>query len=90
MYYVSPDARLFFASWSATPAPSVGAPTPIETSAIYEAIAPRSFDVAPDGKRLLVIEPINTGPLDAPSVTVVLNWVEDLKRMAGSGSHPPR
>jgi serine/threonine-protein kinase len=90
VYYVGLDGRLLFASWSATTAPSVGVPVPIATPAIYEAIAPRSFDVAPDGKRLLVIELIQTGPLEAPSLTVVLNWAEELKRASAAASRQAR
>ena len=64
----------------------MGTPTVIETAPLYEAIAPRSFDISPDGKRILVIEPVNTGSNDAPSLTVVLNWVEELKRRAAGAS----
>lgn len=86
VYYADSNGRLRVVPWTAAPSPSVGTPTVIETAPLYEAIAPRSFDISPDGKRILVIEPVNTGSNDAPSLTVVLNWVEELKRRAAGAS----
>jgi eukaryotic-like serine/threonine-protein kinase len=83
LYYVGMDGRLSSASWSATPSPSVGTPKPILMPSIYEAIAVRSFDISPDGKRFLAIEPVNAGPTEAPSLTVVLNWSEEVEKGKG-------
>jgi hypothetical protein len=80
VYDADSNGRLHVVPWTATPSPSVGTPTVIETPPLYEAIAPRSFDISPDGKRILVIEPVNSGTSDAPSLTVVLNWPEELTR----------
>ncbi|MGH9256636.1 MAG: hypothetical protein ACRD3C_18910, partial [Vicinamibacterales bacterium] len=41
----------------------------------------RSYDISPDGKRFLLIEAPNTGT-QAAALTVVLNWTEELKRLA--------
>jgi hypothetical protein len=38
-----------------------------------------NFDVFPDGKRLVVIEPADQGT----QVIVVVNWIEELKRRLG-------
>ena len=44
----------------------------------------RTYDVSPDGRRFLMIK--TGGGTDAPaapaSITVVLNWFEELKRLA--------
>jgi serine/threonine-protein kinase len=80
VYYADSDGRLRVVSWTAGPSPSVGTPTVIETPPLYEALAVRSFDISPDGKRILVIEPVSTGTSDAPSLTVVLNWPEEFTR----------
>jgi Tol biopolymer transport system component/predicted Ser/Thr protein kinase len=85
IYYVDTGGRLRLASWTITPGPSVGAPTVLETPPLYEGLAPRSFDISPDGRRILVIEPANAGPADAPSMTVVLNWLEEVKRRGVGG-----
>jgi hypothetical protein len=44
---------------------------------------PRTYDVSPDGKRFLMIKPSGT-PEQAqavPSIVVVENWQEELKRL---------
>jgi Tol biopolymer transport system component len=47
----------------------------------------RAYDLSPDGKRFLMIKP-DPDTMDAgtPSVMVVLNWFEELKRAAPLGS----
>jgi hypothetical protein len=43
----------------------------------------------PDGKRLVVIAPAGTGDANSlarPSIHVVLNWFEELKAKAPTGS----
>jgi eukaryotic-like serine/threonine-protein kinase len=40
----------------------------------------RTYDVAPDGRRFLMIK--NTGPAEPPQLVVVLNWFEELRRLA--------
>jgi Tol biopolymer transport system component len=83
LYYVGMDSSLLAASWSTTPSPSVGTPKPIPMPSIYEALAVRSFDISPDGRRFLVIEPVNGGPTETPSLTVVLNWAEEVEKGKG-------
>jgi hypothetical protein len=41
---------------------------------------PRSFDVAPDG-RFLMLRPAGDASASRPDVVVVLNWTEELKRL---------
>ena len=41
----------------------------------------RSYDISPDGKRFVMIKRRGSGEAaSTASVTVVLNWVEELKR----------
>ena len=42
--------------------------------------APRGYDVAPDGRRFLMIKEDAANDAEAPHVVVVLNWLEELKR----------
>jgi hypothetical protein len=43
------------------------------------------FDVAPDG-RFFMLQNVGAGSSEAPSLTVVLNWVEELERGAPIGA----
>ena len=40
---------------------------------------PQNYDVAPDGKRFLMIRPDDT-ERQPPTVTVVMNWFSELER----------
>jgi eukaryotic-like serine/threonine-protein kinase len=40
----------------------------------------RTYDVAPDGRRFLMVK--STGPGEAPQLVVVLNWFDELRRLA--------
>ncbi|MBA3298096.1 MAG: serine/threonine-protein kinase [Acidobacteria bacterium] len=40
----------------------------------------RPYDISPDGKRFVIIEEADQAP-QATQLTVVLNWIEDLKRL---------
>jgi len=40
----------------------------------------RTYDVAPDGRRFLMLK--DTGQGQAPQLVVVLNWFEELRRLA--------
>jgi serine/threonine-protein kinase len=44
-----------------------------------------SFDVAPDGKRFLLLEPAERESAPVTHLNVVLNWFEEVKRKAGPG-----
>ena len=43
----------------------------------YAAANGRSYDVSPDGQQFLMIKAAGTE--QAPSIVVVLNWLEELK-----------
>jgi Tol biopolymer transport system component len=62
-----------------------GAPTPLFTGEYYFVQAGRTYDVSPDGKRFLMIKSAPSGtPSAALQLVVVLNWVEELKRLVPS------
>jgi hypothetical protein len=48
-----------------------------------------SYDVSADGRRFLLIKDTN-GDVSAPGLTVVLNWVDELKRKLAEASTPAR
>jgi hypothetical protein len=63
----------------------VGTPTRLVGARYYvgSGFGPREYDVSPDGKRFLMIKE-GTGTDDAPvppSIIVVQNWLEELKRL---------
>ena len=43
--------------------------------------SPRQFDVAPDGRRFLMLKPVaaTDGGGAAPEIVLVLDWFEELK-----------
>jgi len=60
---------------------SQGMPTVLFRMSLVRSNQTRSYDISPDGRRFLMVEPIDT--LSPPPVThlnVVLNWTEDLKQ----------
>jgi hypothetical protein len=43
----------------------------------------RTYDLSPDGQRFLMLKPVPAaGAAAQPSLVVVLNWFEELKRAA--------
>jgi serine/threonine protein kinase/Tol biopolymer transport system component len=66
----------------------------VQTSPAFRAGTPKmlfqgnyvnSYDVAPDGKRFLMIKPPATAQSPTDQVTVVLNWFEELRRRVPAG-----
>lgn len=46
-----------------------------------------NYDVTPDGRRFLMLQPISRTEAPVSEIHVVLNWSEDLKRLA-PGKNP--
>ena len=84
LFYLSPTRALMRVGVAPGPTWEATAPTklfegPYGASANQRG---RSYDIAPDGKRFLMIKPV-TDPTAVPmSVVVVQNWLEELKRLA--------
>ena len=59
------------------PTVSVGTPTTLFDTRYFTGGSGRSYDVSPDGQRFLMIKA--SGTEQAPTMVVVLNWLEELK-----------
>jgi serine/threonine-protein kinase len=77
--------RLMVVPVRTAPALSFGTPAPLPIEGTIHPQAQRNYDVTPDGRQLLVVLPASQTTPDAPrpvtQITVVLNWVEALKRL---------
>ena len=83
LVYVTKDARLAAVGVVADTVFTASKPKDVTASQVYASIAARSYDVSPDGRRFLVIEPVpaGTGDSQSASISVVLNWADELKRL---------
>jgi hypothetical protein len=45
----------------------------------------RAWDVSPDGQRFLMVKLEDVKPTPVTEMVLVVNWVEDLKRLAPAG-----
>jgi Tol biopolymer transport system component len=61
---------------------NVGSPKELVQTPLWAPFADRSYDASPDGKRLLVIEDLAAGEPQSASLVIVLNWTQELKRLA--------
>jgi Tol biopolymer transport system component len=85
LFYVSTDGRLMGTSVDTANGFALGTPRPVLTGTGYYfggVNTPRAWDVAPDGKRFLMIKDATSGRSAGPHAIVVLNWAEELKRRA--------
>jgi eukaryotic-like serine/threonine-protein kinase len=64
-----------------TPTFSAGNPSKLFEGPWYIGVEGRTYDVSPDGKRFLLIRDVSAQPSALPTITVVLNWFEELKRL---------
>jgi hypothetical protein len=72
LFYMAADGRLMVVALKTGTSFKRGTPTPL-----FHADSPLAdYDVAPDGRRLLV----NTGSNQSIPVTVVMNWLAALNR----------
>jgi eukaryotic-like serine/threonine-protein kinase len=85
LFYRSPRGAVMRVPISAGTSWKAGSPTQLfETpSYVFEARGQRSYDVAPDGKRFVMLKNAETsGPRSTPPrIVVVQNWFEELKRL---------
>ncbi len=87
LFYVSPTGELMRVgvqqgrSWTATsPAPIVKAGGYVLNPTDHPG---PTYDIAPDGQKFLMIKDSNADRITPPgSVVIVLNWLEELKRLA--------
>jgi serine/threonine-protein kinase len=81
LYYVSPDDHLFRVDVTLQPAFQASAPKPAIETPIWARQGPRTYDVSPDGRRLLIIEPLGNAQSTTTTITVVLGEGDELKRL---------
>jgi eukaryotic-like serine/threonine-protein kinase len=81
LYYVSPDEHLFRVDVTLQPAFRASAPRLAIDTAIFARLGPRTYDVSPDGRRMLVIEPFDNAQSPRTTIVVVFGQGEELKRL---------
>jgi hypothetical protein len=83
LFYRDAAGALTTVSIQTTPAFSAGNPTKLFDTRYHSALNMRSYDVAPDGRRFLMIKDVPAASQQSDvrpaSIVVVLNWVEELK-----------
>lgn len=83
LFYLDPAGRLTAVAVDAGAGFAAAAPKGIleKSYFVLGSLAPRSYDVSPDGRRFLMIKEGDAPDgADRPQVVVVLNWTEELKR----------
>ena len=84
IYYVAPDNKLMSVPVTMSPKGGLGLGKPavlFDVAPYWFGAAGRNYDVAPDGKRFVMVKnPPSTLGGGAVPITVILNWVEDLKQ----------
>ena len=74
LFYISSDSKMMAVAVSTSPVFQSGTPQPLFDTEIVDTgirTGPMSWDIAPDGKRFLIITPTST---ETSSLTVELNW----------------
>lgn len=74
LFFISPDWKMMAVDVSTSPAFQSGTPHPLfDTDMVDTGIrtGPMSWDIAPDGKRFLII---SENAAEASSLNVILNW----------------
>jgi hypothetical protein len=80
LYYLAPDSKFMAVAVSTTPQFVPRAPVPLfETTAYFFGGIGRNYDVGRDGRQFVMIkDPVSAAGGSQP-ITVVLNWVDELK-----------
>ena len=78
LFYVAPDKTLMAVGINATSTFEMSKPVPLFTTQVSSYTAPNRYVVSADGQRFLVNSP--AGETSRTPITVVLNWVDSLKR----------
>jgi serine/threonine-protein kinase len=86
LYYVAPTGALMSVPMQRGARRAAGIPTKVLEGRYFfgsEQDTHRTYDVSPDGRRFLLIKPVGESEQSSTpaSITVVLNWHEELKRL---------
>jgi serine/threonine-protein kinase len=65
-----------------SPSFSIGTPRKLFEGVFTVSGGSRSYDVTPDGRRFIMVQPHEQAPLPVSQIVVVQNWAEELKRIA--------
>ena len=82
LFYVAPPGALMSASVTAGNTSAAGEPVKLFDGPYYYGAPPHlgvQYDISADGRRFLMIKP--TLEAEPPSIIVVQNWSEELKRL---------
>ena len=82
IYYLSTDSKLMAVSVKVTGATNLEMGKPValfDASKYFFGGAGRNYDIAPDGKRFIMVKSPAASEGGAISMTVVLNWVDELR-----------
>jgi serine/threonine-protein kinase len=60
---------------------STGTPTRLFDGRFMATLGSRAYDVAADGRRFIMVQPVEQPPLPVAQIVIVQNWVEELKRL---------
>ena len=87
LFYTALDGLLMSARIGGGPALAAGTPTPVLRRRYYNGLGllvrPGTFDVAPDGRFLVLKQGDGPDqPAEPATVVVVKNWLEELRRVA--------
>jgi eukaryotic-like serine/threonine-protein kinase len=79
----SPDGRvtMMTAPVTTTSAFSTGTPTRLFEGRFTASAGTRSYDVAADGRRFIMVQPVEQPPLPVAQIVIVQHWAEELKRL---------
>jgi eukaryotic-like serine/threonine-protein kinase len=85
LFYQSPTGALMSVPVGRGTAWTAGTPSKLFDGPYFRGTtgitATRTYDVSPDGKRFLMIKPSAAGQDSTPTIVVVQNWFEELKRL---------
>ena len=87
LFYLAADNRLMAVPVETGENFTPGTPERLLDKAFYVGPPGRTYDIAPDGERFLMIQNLQSdeGTSGPTSITIVLNWFEELKQRV-----PPR
>jgi len=88
LFYREPDGALMRVPVELQPRFTAGTPTKVLEGLYYRGGPGRAYDVSPDGERFLMIKESDPSgdAISPPSIVVVQNWFEELKRLVPIGN----
>jgi Tol biopolymer transport system component len=86
LFYISGDARMMAVpvSRASDNAFTYGRPAALfSTSSLYTGLIGRTYDVAADGRFLLVKQPAGAAATDNQAIVVIENWIDEVRQRLG-------